>query len=97
MSFFQQVEGEAAILVENGVYRQCDLYSRDGYLFAKAGGGFVRLMVDGSTSKARARLDFMSWSGPLFSDGMGRLGTEYMPKAKALPDARVQALLGVAS
>lgn len=32
MSFFKQVEGEAAVLVENGVYKQVDLYTRDGYL-----------------------------------------------------------------
>lgn len=42
MSFFKQVEGEAAILVNNGVFSQVDLYSRDGYLFAKHGSGFVR-------------------------------------------------------
>lgn len=75
MSFFQQVEGEAAVLVENGVYRQCDIYTRDGYLYAKVGSGFVRLMADGSTTKSRLRLDFMSWTGDLRRDGLGRLCT----------------------
>lgn len=63
MSFFKQVEGEAAILVNNGVFSQVDLYSRDGYLYAKHGSGFVRLYADGSTSKAKLRLDFMSYGG----------------------------------
>lgn len=30
MGFFKQVEGEAAVVIENGVYRQCDLYTRGG-------------------------------------------------------------------
>jgi hypothetical protein len=53
MSFFKQVEGEAAIIISNGVYRQCDLYTRDGYLYAKISGGFVRLMADGATPRQK--------------------------------------------
>lgn len=73
MSFFKQAEGEAAILVERGVYKQCDVYLRDGYIYAKTGGGFVKLMADGSTTKARCRLVELSWSSNLFRDGLGRL------------------------
>lgn len=73
MSFFQEVEGEAAVLVENGVYKQVPLYVRDGFLYAKIGGGFVRIMADGATTKAKCRLDFMSWSGLLAKDALGRL------------------------
>lgn len=73
MGFFKQIEGEAAVMVEGGVYKQVDLYSRDGYLYAKAGGGFVRLMADGSTTKPRLRLDSLSWSGDLARDSLGRL------------------------
>lgn len=75
MSFFKHVEGEAAILVQNGVYRQVDLYTRDGYLYAKLANGFVRLMADGATTRAKCRLDFMSWNGGLYRDRMGRLCT----------------------
>lgn len=76
MSFFKQVEGEAAILSENGVYKQVDLYTRGGFLYAKVAGGFVRLSRDGSTSKPKLRLDHMSWNGALYADPVGRLCTE---------------------
>lgn len=93
MSFFKQVEGEAAVLVENGVYKQCDLFTRDGYLYAKVSGGFVRLMADGSTSKAKCSLNFMSSGAPLASR-LGRLCVEGTVGATALPPPAVQKLLG---
>ena len=94
MSFFKQIEGDAAILVENGVYKQVDLYSRDGYIFAKLGSGFVRLMADGSTTKHRLRIDYMSFEGELGSDGLGRLVTAGHPRFKALPTDKQTLLLG---
>ena len=53
MSFFKEIEGDAAIVVENGVYRQVPLFERDGYIYAKIGSGFVRIMADGATTKAK--------------------------------------------
>jgi len=97
MSFFKQIEGDAAILVENGVYKQVDLYSRDGYLFAKVGAGFVRLMADGSTSKHKLRLDFMSFEHRLGTDGLGRLVMAEHPKYKPLPEDKATLLLGAPS
>lgn len=94
MSFFQEVEGEAAILVESGIYKQVPLYTRDGYLYAKVSGGFVRLMADGATTKAKLRLDFMSWDGPLKRDSLGRLCTDAVKDAVALPGDTTQKLLG---
>jgi len=93
MSFFKQAEGEAAILVTNGVYQQVDIFTRDGYLYAKVGGGFVRLMADGSTSKAKTHLDFMSFSGPL-AQRLGRLCTGEVQGAKQLAATETQRLLG---
>lgn len=94
MSFFKQVEGEAAILVNNGIYTQVDLYERDGYLFAKHGGGFVRLMADGSTSRAKLRLDFMSWEGPLCRDATGKLCRATATQARPLESDRARQFLG---
>lgn len=94
MSFFQEIEGEAAVLVENGVYRQVPLYTRDGFLYAKTGAGFVRLMADGATTKAKMRLDYMSFEKPLFRDALGRLCTADVKGAKALEPAKAQLLLG---
>lgn len=93
MSFFQQIEGDAAILVERGVYRQVDLYRRDGYLYAKLAGGFVRLMADGSTTRPGVSLDFMSYSGPL-AQRLGRLCTPDVEGAKTLDGAATVRLLG---
>ena len=94
MSFFKEIEGEAAVLVENGVYKQVSLYTRDGFIYAKIGGGFVRLMADGATTKARTRLDFMSWGGPLCRDSLGRLCGPDVTGAKPLPGEAVQKLIG---
>jgi len=94
MSFFQEVEGEAAILVENGVYKQVPVYTRDGFLYARISGGFVRIMVDGATTKAKLRLDFLSWNGPLAKDAMGRLCKPDVAGAKLLSGDTQQRLLG---
>lgn len=94
MSFFQEVEGDAAILVDNGVYRQVPLYKRDGYLYAKHAGGFVRLMADGSTSRPKLRLEFMSISGSLFRDNMGRMCVADRKGSIPLEEKRAQMLLG---
>lgn len=94
MGFFKYVEGEAAILVENGVYRQVDLYTRDGFLYAKTSGGFVRLLADGSTTKAKMRLDRMSWTGALHRDMFGRLCTPEAAGARPLETPWAKLLLG---
>jgi hypothetical protein len=94
MSFFKQVEGEAAVLVENGIYKQVDLYTRDGFLYAKISGGFVRLYADGSITKSKLRLETMSWEGALHKDKLGRLGTKVIANAKALPEPDAMKLLG---
>jgi hypothetical protein len=94
MGFFKEMEGSAAILVESGIYKQTPLYTRDGFLYAKTAGGFVRLMADGSTTKARLRLDFLSCSDTPLRDPLGRLCTADATGAKALEPAKAQLLLG---
>lgn len=96
MSFFQHVDNEAAILIQGGVEKQCDLYTRDGYLYAKVAGGYVRLFQDGSTMKPKMRLVHMSWTGPLSRDRQGRLCTAQMPGAIPVDIPKAQLLLGVA-
>lgn len=73
---FQKVEGENAIVVHNGVYRQCDVYERNGSLFAKVGPGFIRLYANGSTSQTKTRLETLAYDGPLYADQLGRLTTK---------------------
>ena len=93
MGMFKQIEGENAVIVEGGVYKQADLYARDGYLYAKAGGGFVRLYADGSTSKAKCRLDVMTFDKPLCTDKFGRLCDASVSGARSLEKAKETRLL----
>lgn len=93
MGLFKHLEGQVAILVEGGVYKQAELFSRDGYLYAKAGSGFVRLYADGSTTKAKCRIDALHFDKALFQDKFGRLGSGEIPSAKPLGDG-ARLLLG---
>lgn len=94
MSFFKEVEGEAAIIVAGGVYKQVPLYTRDGYIYAKDGAGFIRLMADAATTKPKTRLDFMTWTGQLYRDPLGRLCTNEVPRRIALEPDKARQLLG---
>lgn len=93
MGLFKQIEGENAIIVESGVYRQADLYSRDGYLYAKAGIGFVRLYADGSTSKAKCWLDVLTFDKSLYADKFGRLCDASVTGASSLDKTKERRLL----
>lgn len=65
--------GDVAILMENGVYKQCQLATYNGQLFAKLGSGYVRLNSAGGTSKPSTGLLTLVYDGPLFRDRFGRL------------------------
>ena len=47
---FHKVEDCYAILRVRGVFKQVDIYQREQFLYAKAVGGFVRLMSHTHTS-----------------------------------------------
>ena len=72
---FQTLEGEIAVVYENGVYKECSVAVRNsGELYVKAKGGFVRLYADGSTSGgSKMKLDTITVADPLFKDRFGRL------------------------
>lgn len=96
MGFFKKVEGSAAIIVSNGVYKQVDVFERDGFLFCASSGGFIRLMHDGSTSKAKTTLNFMAWDGPLYRSRTGTLCTEAANQNNRIPlaEEKKQLLIG---
>lgn len=95
MGFFQPVEGEAAVLVnKNGIYRQVDVYTMNGILYAKISGGFIKLMADGSTTNHSMRLLNISWEGGLYRDRLGRLCTKAVKGATKLDTQAQQKLLG---
>lgn len=70
---FKPLEGDSAILYQKGVFKQCDLATRNGYLFAKVAGGYVRLYANGSTSRDSMKLDTLAVEGTLHRDRLGRL------------------------
>ena len=94
MSFFQQIEGEGCILINAGVFYQTTLWTRDGYLYAKHGAGWVRLMADGATSKAKLRLDFLTLPTPPRRDALGRLCLASVAGAKPMSSEHAVRLLG---
>ena len=96
MSYFKPLEpeGQVAVIVRNGVYQQTPLYTRNGYLFAKVGGGFVRLAANGSTSQPSTRIDALVIDGDLFEDRLGRLCDASVQDAKAIGGPAKQLLLG---
>lgn len=96
MSFFKPLDEpeQFAIIVEGGVYKQAPLFTRAGHLYAKFGGGFVRLGSDGSTSRPKLRLDALICDLPLCMDRFGRLCDASVTGAVPLPTEKVTLLLG---
>lgn len=90
MSYFKPLEpeGQVAILVRGGIYKQVPLYTRNGYIFAKSGDGFVRLTSSGATSATSApatRIESLVMDFELFEDQFGRLCDASVTGAKAIP------------
>lgn len=55
MNFITAIPEGQAIVHSRGVYRQVPLYERGGKVYAKYGGGFVRLSSGGATSAPNVR------------------------------------------
>lgn len=96
MSYFKPLEpeGQVAVIVKNGVYQQAPLYSRNGYLFAKVGNGFIRLAANGSTSQTSTRIEALVIDVELFEDRLGRLCDGSVKGSRAIPAPARQQLLG---
>lgn len=95
MGLFAQSEGDTAIIVINGVYKQVPIYVRDGLLYAQHSGGYIRLNMDGSTSQPKVRLDHLDFDGELHRDPQGRL-CKPSPERRSVPleAAKRQLLIG---
>lgn len=91
MAGFKQLEGEFAVTVSGGVYKQSDVYERNGLLFVKHGSGFVQLDYMGGTSTDKLRLDELNVETPLAMTKLGRIcikGHPAIPEQKPLPEER---------
>ena len=93
MSYFQEIEGDVAIIASGGVFKQAPLYTLDGNLYAKASGGFVRITATGATSKDKMYVVKLVTNLPLFKDTHGRLTVVPGPKNKPLAQEQVQKLI----
>lgn len=71
---FSIIEGSAAILFTNGQFRQCDMYSREGGIYAKWGVSYVRLYKSGSTSHPKVRWESAEYERAEY-DKFGRMCT----------------------
>lgn len=60
MSAFVEIEGAYIVTHEAGVFRQVPAFERNGVLFAKQKGGFVRLQESKRTSHAKVRWEEIS-------------------------------------
>ena len=96
MTYFKLLdpEGQVAIIVKGGIYQQTPLYTRNGYLFAKVGSGFVRLASNGSTSQASTRIDSLVFDGHLCQDALGRLCDASVSGARSIEKNAEKLLLG---
>lgn len=52
---FHIIENESVILLSGGVFTQTTAYTRKGELYAKKGGGFIRMIDGGGTSHPSTR------------------------------------------
>lgn len=55
MDFFTVIPEGQGIIQARGIYRQVTLFERKGRVYAKHGGGYVRLNQGGSTSAPNIR------------------------------------------
>ena len=81
---FKKLEGDTALLKQGGVFKPCELYTFQGGIYAKLGGGYVRLRADGTTSKDGVNFDYLEYDGPLFADRFSRLTAENGPKFRPI-------------
>lgn len=70
---FTQIPTGVVILVRKGLYRQCEAYHRSNELYAKAYGGFVRLLGGRTTSIDNTYCDDINLPNGFKFGGFGKL------------------------
>lgn len=73
---FRHIQEDNGLCVSNGVYKPVEIYEYGGGLYAKVGGGYVRLNANGSTSNKNVQMHTLMRDGELFRDPFGRLCVE---------------------
>lgn len=70
---FKHLDGDVAVIRIGGIFKTADLYEWRGGLYAKFGGGYVRLNANGSTTKDGLSIEMLATDEPLYKDRFGRL------------------------
>jgi len=89
---FNKLEGDTAVLCQSGVFKMVDLYEWSGKLFAQLGAGFIRLRLNGTTTKAGVSFVHLELTSKLYSDRFGRLITKEMPDCTLVTEATIKQL-----
>lgn len=89
---FKHLAGDTVILTQGGVWKTADLYSLDGALFAKWGGGFIRLRADGTTSKDGVNFTMLSTDQPIFADKFNRMTLSETPRRLQIENKKPEEL-----
>lgn len=92
MPGFREIEGAFVVLTTKGVYKPVPIYERNGFLWAKSSGGYIKLMSNGSSSKDGVRIDELSLDDPLYQTQLGYLAVKPLPKAVPLEDKKREKL-----
>lgn len=71
---FTIIEDGYIVLVKRGLYKPAKVYSRNGYIFAAYGGGFIRLSKnEGATSIPDVKYEDLVLPFQPKADSIGRL------------------------
>lgn len=68
---FTRVENASVLLKQQGRYRECPVYEREGLVYAKHGTAFVRLYSDGTTSVPKLHVEELVAPEPMMATRLG--------------------------
>jgi hypothetical protein len=72
--FFTIVNEASVVLISGGVYRQSDVYVRGRHIYAKHGGGYIRISgYDSSTSAPKVKYEDLELPFTPVKDSLFRL------------------------
>ncbi len=70
---FKKIEDSFCVLFTKGSYKQVEIYEREGLIFAKFGGGFIKVYQNGYTSKNEVVCKGINCMGVIWKEGAGGL------------------------
>jgi hypothetical protein len=90
---FKDLLGDTAVLRKNGVFFVVPLYTYQDGLYAKVGGGFIRLRDDMTTSQPGTQIESVQTDKDLYRDQFGRISLVATAKTTPLAANAARLLL----